>query len=91
MPRISTRFFGERDCEPHALYSFPEGLPGFEDQRLFCFLTIPDAEPLAFLQSASLKNLCFILLPILVVDPGYQLDLAPQDLTDLLLPVDRQP
>lgn len=91
MSRIPTKFFGECDCEAGALFSFPSGLPGFEDQRSFFFLKIPGAEPLLFLQSVSTRNLCFILLPILVVDPHYDLELAPDELSDLQLPLGRTP
>jgi flagellar assembly factor FliW len=83
MPRILTKFFGECDCESTALFSFPAGLPGFEDQTSFFFLTIPGSEPLLFLQSASMRDLCFILLPVLVVDPDYRLELTPEDLSEL--------
>ena len=91
MSRIPTKFFGECDCEAGALFSFPSGLPGFEDQRSFFFLKIPGAEPLLFLQSVSTRNLCFILLPILVVDPHYDLELASDELSELQLPLDRTP
>jgi flagellar assembly factor FliW len=91
MSRIPTKFFGECDCEAGALFSFPSGLPGFEDQRSFFFLKIPGAEPLLFLQSVATRNLCFILLPILVADPHYNLELAPDELSELQLPLDRTP
>jgi flagellar assembly factor FliW len=83
MPRVLTKFFGECDCESTALFSFPGGLPGFEDQTSLFFLTIPGSEPLFFLQSASMRDLCFILLPVLVVDPNYRLELTPEELSDL--------
>lgn len=91
MSRIPTKFFGECDCEAGAIFSFPFGLPGFEDQHSFIFLKIPGAEPLLFLQSVSVRNLCFVLLPILVVDPDYRLELAPDELAELQLPLEREP
>ena len=91
MSRILTKFFGECDCEAGDLFSFPAGLPGFEDQRCFFFLKIPGAEPLLFLQSISTRNLCFVLLPILVVNPKYDLQLASEELSELQLPRDRKP
>lgn len=83
MPRILTKFFGECDCEPTALFSFPAGLPGFEDQTSFFFLTIPGSEPLLFLQSASMRDLCFILLPVRVVDSDYRLEMTAEELSEL--------
>jgi flagellar assembly factor FliW len=91
MPRILTKFFGECDCESTALFSFPAGLPGFEDQTSFFFLAIPGSEPLLFLQSASLRDLCFILLPVLVVDPHYRLELTPEELSELQFPRSHEP
>lgn len=91
MPRIQTKFFGEREFETDALYSFPSGLPGFEDQRSFLFLKIAGAEPLLFMQSMSTPHLCFVLLPILVVDPDYQLTLMPEELSELRLPANERP
>ena len=46
MLRIPTKFFGDRECDADSIYTFPAGLPGFEDQHSFCFLTMPGAEPL---------------------------------------------
>jgi flagellar assembly factor FliW len=91
MPRIPTKFFGDRDCEAGSLYLFPSGLPGFEEERSFFFRKVPGAEPLLFLQSASTQNLCFVLLPILVVSPYFDLVLTPEELSELQLPLDRKP
>src|SRR5580700_4753131 len=91
MPRILTKFFGECDCESTALFSFPTGLPGFEDQTAFFFLTIPGSEPMFFLQSASMRDLCFILLPVLVVDSHYRLELTIEELSELQFSRVREP
>jgi flagellar assembly factor FliW len=91
MPKIPTKFFGELDCDAGALYSFPSGLPGFETHTSFFFLTIPGAEPLMLLQSALSANLCFVLLPVLVVDRDYDLRLTPDEASELGLPPDRSP
>jgi flagellar assembly factor FliW len=91
MPRILTKFFGECECGPGALFSFPAGIPGFEAQTSFFFLTMPGSEPLFFLQSASMRDLCFILLPVFVVDPHYRLELAPEELTELQFPLGLKP
>jgi flagellar assembly factor FliW len=91
MSTILTKFFGECDCDGGALFSFPAGLPGFEDQHSFFFLAIPGSEPLLFLQSVSTRTLCFILLPVFVVDPDYRLDLAPEEVSELQLPLNQKP
>lgn len=91
MPQIPTKFCGELDCDPGSIYSFPSGLPGFEEQSSFVFLTIPGAEPLILLQSVSTRNLCFILMPILAVDRNYRLELTAEESLELQLPQDRRP
>jgi flagellar assembly factor FliW len=91
MPRIPTKFFGEVDCSDDDLYSFPSGLPGFESHRSFFFLERSDSEPLLFLQSASSSSLCFVLLPVPVIDRAYDLRLTPEELTELQLPPDLVP
>ena len=91
MPSIPTKFFGELDCDVDSLYSFPSGLPGFERHRSFFFLKVPGTEPLMLLQSALSANLCFVLLPVLVVDQNYDLRLTPDELSELELPLDRTP
>src|SRR6185312_2210575 len=91
MLRIATKFFGERDCDADSIYTFPAGLPGFEDQHSFCFLTVPGSEPLLFMQSTTTQNLCFVMLPILVVDPDYPVALSEDELAMLDLPAGRMP
>jgi len=86
MPFIQTKFFGDLEYSPASAYCFPSGLPGFEEQLNFLFLSMPQREPLLFMQSMSSRNLCFVLLPILVADPAYHLELASEDLTMLGLP-----
>ena len=80
MARVQTKFFGSLEYSPSSLFLFPGGLPGFEEQREFVFLNLPERDPLIFMQSLSTRNLCFVLLPILVVDPQYRLDFTPEEL-----------
>jgi flagellar assembly factor FliW len=91
MPQIPTKFFGDVDCNPDEIYSFPSGLPGFEEQHSFFFVTTPAVEPLMFLQSLTTRNLCFILLPILAVNPQFKLELTSEELSELGLAQDRKP
>jgi flagellar assembly factor FliW len=91
MPRIPTKFLGEVDYAPDTVFTFPSGLPGFEEERAFLFLKIPDSEPLMFLQSLKNRNLCFALLPILTVAPDFRVELSPEELVELELPEHRQP
>ncbi|MGA2714388.1 MAG: flagellar assembly protein FliW [Bryobacteraceae bacterium] len=91
MARVQTKFFGSLEYSPSSVFLFPGGLPGFEEQREFVFLNLPERDPLIFMQSLSTRNLCFVLLPIFVVDPQYGLDFTPEELIELNLPLDRPP
>ena len=91
MPQISTTYFGELDYTDETVFHFPYGLPGFEHEHAFLFLKRSHTEPLLFLQSLGNPRLCFILLPILVLDPDYIVDLDPEELAALHLAPGRQP
>lgn len=91
MSRLATKHIGEVDYMEDALFTFPSGLPGFDSHRSFVFLRKPDTEPLVFMQSLDDRDLCFILLPILVIDSDYQLQMTQDELEEIGLPVDRRP
>ena len=91
MPKIRTAYFGELDYTEETIFHFPYGLPGFEHEHAFLFLKRPHTEPLLFLQSLGNSRLCFILLPILVLDPNYTVNLDADDLAALHLDTGRQP
>jgi flagellar assembly factor FliW len=83
MPRLASQYFGELDYSAADAIQFPEGIPAFEDQTGFVFLDQPQTHPLVFMQSLGNPGLCFITVPVFVADPGYRLDLGPEDLVAL--------
>jgi flagellar assembly factor FliW len=82
---------GEVEYSSHAVFTFPLGIPGFENEHTFVFLERPDAHPLMFMQSTATPKLCLILMPILAADRHYKLRLAAEDLSALQLPAHKQP
>jgi flagellar assembly factor FliW len=91
MPQFATKHFGIIEFEGDAGFEFPCGLPGFEQERRFLPIEQPGTKPIVFLQSLTRPELCFMTLPVPVVEPSYQLAVAPEDLRILSLPEDRQP
>jgi flagellar assembly factor FliW len=91
MPNVQTRFFGELEYQSEALFSFPSGLPGFEDHLNFVFLKKPGLEPLMFLQSLHNRSLCFILLPIPAIERNFRLDLTQDEILEIGLAAERTP
>jgi flagellar assembly factor FliW len=87
MPSVETKYFRRISYETEALIEFPKGLPGFEQRRLFLALQFEDSQPLVFLQSLEDPGLCFITLPILAIDPQYQLQIDNEDRDLVGLPV----
>jgi flagellar assembly factor FliW len=91
MSHIQTKYFGAIECGAEAVYHFASGLPGFEEERDFAFLSRPDSHPILFMQSISNVELCFLLLPILTIEPHYQLSLSAEDLAELRFPENADP
>lgn len=91
MPSCLTKYQGEIEYAEEAVLRFASGPFGFEAETRFLLLEVPSAHPIAFLQSLSTPELCFISLPVFVVDPNYRLVLTPEDRAALDLPAGRQP
>jgi flagellar assembly factor FliW len=91
MARLQSKYFGELDYAPEAVFGFPCGIPAFEEQTEFVFLDQPHTAPLVFMQSLHDSGLCFITIPVTVAVHGYRLELASEDLAVLDLAAHRQP
>src|SRR5262249_31613734 len=62
---------------------FSAGLPAFEDETRFLLIEPAASAPIVFLQSLRQSSLCFLTLPILAVDPRYDLAVTGDDLQSL--------
>jgi flagellar assembly factor FliW len=91
MLSTETKHFGVIQFDEDSVFDFPEGLPGFEDQRQFVLLERPDTRPLVFLQSLSAAGLCFITVPVSVAKADFELRMPPEELASLDLDIGRQP
>jgi len=89
MPTVETNYFGAISYEHESALEFSRGLPGFEERRRFLALHFEDSQPLVFLQSLEDPGLCFITLPVLAVDPHYQLRVSNEDRELAGLPMGR--
>jgi flagellar assembly factor FliW len=83
MPKFQTQHFGRLDYDPRDVFHFPAGLPGFEHERDFLPVIQNSTKPLVFLQSLSRADVCFVALPAHMIEPGYRLQMTPEEL-DLL-------
>ena len=91
MPQCLTKYHSEMDYDEQATLHFPRGLFAFETETRFLPIERPDLRPLVFLQSLSTPDLCFISVPVFVVDREYSLALKPDELEAVGLATERQP
>ncbi len=91
MPQIVTKYFGTLDYAKEEVIRFPSGLPSFEEEDRFLIVGPPDRAPLLFLQSIRQPGLCFLALPILIIDHEYRLEMTLEDLELIELDTGRQP
>lgn len=71
--------------EEGILLTFPRGLLGFENLRLFQLLEPPDGYPLKFLQSVESAQVSFICIDPVTVKRDYQVPLTEEEATILSL------
>jgi flagellar assembly factor FliW len=86
MPSAPTTYFGELDYDSDSVFEFPSGIPGFEQHTQFLLVEQAQSHPVVFVQSLLSPDLCFIALPVLVVDPQYRLELSEEDLASVKFP-----
>jgi flagellar assembly factor FliW len=85
VPQADTQQFGPIEFALDEVIQFPLGLPAFEQERSFLLISPVKTKPLVFLQSLGRPELCFVTLPLEVVDPNYQLAVNVEDLKVLAL------
>ena len=83
MRQYRTAQFGAIEYEDSSVVEFPEGLPAFECETRFVLIERDATRPVIFLQSLGNPELCFVTLPVALVDPGYRFHLPPGELRDL--------
>jgi flagellar assembly factor FliW len=83
MPSCQTKFHGEISFEPEQVLQMPKGLFGFPEEKQFLLLELPSSRPMVFMQSVRSTNLCFVSLPIQVIEEDYKLALRANDLRAL--------
>ena len=83
MPQALTRHFATMEYEEETVIGFPQGLPAFEQLTRFVLVEHPATSPLVFFQSLERADVCLPAVPVLAVDPNYELALTPDDLDDL--------
>jgi flagellar assembly factor FliW len=75
--KLNTKNFGELDIDEKKIISFPEGLPGFEEEKEFIIINNEDEEnPFCWLQSVKNPDLAFVIVDPFFVFSDYSVDLS---------------
>lgn len=80
MANCETRYFGTIGYDEPSVIVFPAGLPGFPQSHRFLLVEDSAHRPLVFLQSLDDSQLCFLLLPVALVDSAYRLKMSAEDM-----------
>jgi flagellar assembly factor FliW len=82
---VKTKRFGVLEIQEDQILTFPEGLPGFPEQRRFVLLDLQQGSPLKFLQSVDDPDLSFLVAEPLTFFPEYRVLVRPEDLAPIAL------
>ncbi len=77
--QLFSAYFGALVLEKAAILSFPQGLPGFENEHRFAAIQIPEQYPLLYLQSVATPELCLLTFPVQAIYPAFQLNIQAED------------
>ena len=72
---VDSRLFGTVHVAPAAIFHFPDGLPGLEQERRFALMRTA-RENLYLLQSMAVRELALFLIDPFAIHPAYELDLS---------------
>ncbi|MBM7631278.1 flagellar assembly protein FliW [Geomicrobium sediminis] len=84
---ISTKYFGDVTVDETKSITFPYGLPAFETEHTFFLLPMASDEstPFQILQSATTKDLAFVVCEIFQFFPDFEAELSPYEIESLRL------
>ncbi len=86
-----SQWLGEIEFGPNSELFFPAGLPGFEGERGMLPVEIPAQKPLVYLQSLTHPEICFVSLPVFVVNSSFHLRLSDDERSILQLSAEGDP
>lgn len=77
---IKTKYLGELQIEEKQIIHFPNGLLGFENNKDFILLDVPDNEYFKFLQDINNSYICFLLVNPWDFYDDYDVELSDEEL-----------
>ncbi|MDR0952179.1 MAG: flagellar assembly protein FliW [Oscillospiraceae bacterium] len=80
---LKTIRFGMVEIDESKILSFPNGLPGLEDNRRFALLNFEDSFPLFWLQAVDDEGVCLPVINSFMAFKGYAFDIDDADCAEL--------
>ena len=84
---IETRDFGKIDVNEDDIIKFPEGIPGFLEEKKFVLLPVAEDSPFVILQSITTANLAFITIEPVDIIADYEFEIS--DKVEKLLKIEQ--
>lgn len=84
---VDTKPYGEMEVDERQKVHFPYGILGFEQLKWYVLLDAPQA-PFYWLQSLENPKVAFVLIDPLVFRPDYTLDVAKEELEEIMVEAD---
>ena len=81
--QIETKYFGAIEINQTEIIKFPQGLPGFLDEKQFVLLNMEENGAFQVLQSITQAPIAFIVVNPFIFLTDYQIDLADSILDQL--------
>lgn len=89
--KIQSTRFGELDVAEQQLIKFPQGIPGFQDEKAFVLILQDTESPFSFLQSTTEANLTFLLVDPFAFFSDYEFVLEDKIAEELELSQENPP
>jgi flagellar assembly factor FliW len=77
--KIETARFGELEIDERDIYTFPDGIPGFEQDKRFTLIGLEGLDGFACLQCVDRGELGFIIVNPFLFFPEYEFNLPEPD------------
>ena len=81
--QLESRWLGIVNYEEQDMISFPEGIPGFEDEKIFVVVPADQESLFAYLQSINDPDVCLVLTNPFIFFSDYGVELPDEELIRL--------
>lgn len=89
--KLDTKNFGIIEFDDSEIICFPDGLPGFENDKKFIVLNHPDSDsPFKWLQSVDNTDLAFVIINPFLFKPDYEFDIPKHVLEKLKIKEEKE-